>query len=351
MTGQSTDEVVFEARGSLGLITLSRPKALNALTLGMIQAMQAQLQAWETDDRVTRVAVQGSGGRAFCAGGDVRRIYEAAKAGQTAAMFAIWRGEYALVAAMARYPKPIVALIDGIVMGGGVGISVHGPYRVASESYAWAMPEVGIGFIPDVGTTALLPRLPGHAGSYLALTGSKIGAGDALAVGLATHAARAADFPAILDALAAGGPIDEALAAHAAPAPPPGPVIREAGRIDTCFSANSVQAILDRLDAVQDSDFAAETARTIRLRSPTSLSLTYEQMRRGAGMTVLEAIRTEYRLVTRIMRGHDFYEGVRAVLIDKDNRPAWQPATLDAVDPDAIRAAFEPAEEPEPSFT
>ncbi len=351
MTEPATDEVLFETRGALGLVTLNRPKALNALTLGMIRAMQDQLRAWETDERVTRVAVQGSGGRAFCAGGDVRRIYEAAKAGQTEAMFAIWQGEYDLVAAMARYPKPIVALIDGIVMGGGVGISVHGPVRVASESYAFAMPEVGIGFIPDVGTTALLPRLPGHAGTYLALTGSRIGAGDALALGLATHAARAADFPAIVDDLAAGVAIAQAVAAHAAPAPEAGPVIREAGLIDACFSADSVQAILDRLDAAPDSEFAAETARTIRLRSPTSLSLAFEQMRRGASLTVPEAIRTEYRLVTRIMRGHDFYEGVRAVLVDKDNRPAWQPATLDTVDPEAIRAAFEPAGETEPSFS
>ncbi|MCJ2072573.1 enoyl-CoA hydratase/isomerase family protein [Methylobacterium sp. J-030] len=351
MTEPATDEVLFETRGSLGLVTLNRPKALNALTLGMIRAMQDRLQAWESDESVTRVAVQGSGGRAFCAGGDVRRIYEAAKAGQTAAMFTIWRGEYALVALMARYPKPIIALIDGIVMGGGVGISVHGPVRVASEAYAFAMPEVGIGFIPDVGTTALLPRLPGHAGTYLALTGSRIGAGDALALGLATHAARAADFPAILDALAAGGPIEQALAAHAAPRPEGGSVTREAALIAACFSAESVPAILARLDAVEGSDFAAETARTIRLRSPTSLCLAREQMRRGADMTVPEAIRTEYRLVTRIMRGHDFYEGVRAVLVDKDNRPAWQPATLDAVDPNAIRAAFEPAEEPEPRFS
>ena len=351
MTEPATNAVLFETRGPLGLVTLDRPKALNALTLGMIRAMRDQLRAWETDDRITRVAIQGGGGRAFCAGGDVRRIYEAAKAGQTAAMFEIWRGEYDLVAAMARYEKPIVALIDGIVMGGGVGISVHGPVRVASESYGFAMPEVGIGFIPDVGTTALLPRLPGQAGTYLALTGSRIGAGDALALGLATHAARAADFPAILDALAAGSPIAQAVAAHAAPAPEAGPVIREAGLIEACFSAGSVQAILDRLDAVQDSDFAAETARTIRLRSPTSLSLAFEQMRRGTKMTVLEAIRTEYRLVTHIMRGHDFYEGVRAVLVDKDNRPAWQPATLEAVDPVAIRAAFEPMAEPEPNFT
>lgn len=345
-----SNEVDFERRGALGLITLNRPKALNALTLGMIRAMRAQMRAWEDDARVTRVVVRGSGGRAFCAGGDVRRIYEAARAGEHAVMFDIWRGEYDLVAAMARYTKPIVALIDGIVMGGGVGISVHGPYRVASENYAFAMPEVGIGFIPDVGTTYLLPRLPGHSGTYLALTGNRIGPGDALALGLATHAAKAADFPAVLDGLAKGGPIDTVLSAHASPPPSAGPVVREAGLLDACFSAGSVQAVLANLDAVAGSDFAAATARTIRSRSPTSLCLAHEQMRRGLNLTLPEAISTEYRLVTRIMQGHDFYEGVRAVLVDKDNRPAWQPAALDDVDRAAILSAFEPTGDPEPNF-
>jgi enoyl-CoA hydratase len=349
MVTEQTDEVVFERHGALGLVTLDRPKALNALTLGMTRAIRAQLRAWQDEPGVTRVAIRGRGGRAFCAGGDVRRIYDAARAGQHDAMYAMWHSEYDLVAAMALYPKPIVALIEGIVMGGGVGISVHGPHRVAAENYAFAMPEVGIGFIPDVGMTHQLPRLPGRSGTYLALTGTKIGLGDALALGLATQAARAADFPAILDDLARGGPIAPILSARAAPPPPPGPVVREAGLIDACFSAESVRAILERLDAA-GTDFAAETARTIRTRSPTSLCLALAQMRRGPGLTLPEAILAEYRLVTRIMQGHDFYEGVRAVLVEKDNRPAWKPATLDAVDPAAIEAAFGPADHPEPAF-
>ncbi|WP_238296200.1 enoyl-CoA hydratase/isomerase family protein, partial [Methylobacterium soli] len=216
MTDEAADEILFERRGPLGLITLNRPKALNALSLGMIRAMQAQLEAWAADPAVTRVAVRGAGGRAFCAGGDIRRIYECARAGNERDLYAIWQGEYGLVATVARFPKPYVALIDGIVMGGGVGISVHGPYRVASERYSFAMPEVGIGFFPDVGTTHLLPRLPGRTGTYLALTGARIGPGDALAVGLATHHAQAADFDAILDGLAAGRAIDGVLAGLAA---------------------------------------------------------------------------------------------------------------------------------------
>ncbi|MCJ2115048.1 enoyl-CoA hydratase/isomerase family protein [Methylobacterium sp. J-001] len=342
--------VAFEQRGALGIVILDRPKALNALTLDMIRAMRAQFREWEGTADVTRIAITGRGGRAFCAGGDVRRIYDAAQAGQTNTMFEIWRGEYDLVAALARCSKPIVSLIDGIVMGGGVGISIHGPYRVASETYAFAMPEVGIGFIPDVGTTSLLPRLPGRRGTYLALTGNKIGPGDALTLGLATHAARSEDFPAIVEDLAGGGHIAPILTSYAVPPPPGGPVVREGALIDACFSAGDVRGILAKLDAVPSSEFAADTARIIRSRSPTSLSLAFEQMRRGIDLTVQEAIQIEYRLVTHIMRGHDFYEGVRAVLVDKDHRPNWQPATLEEVDPVAILAAFEEAQEAEPSF-
>jgi enoyl-CoA hydratase len=346
----SAEGVAFEQRGALGIVILDRPKALNALTLDMIIAMRAQIREWEGTADVTRIAITASGGRAFCAGGDVRRIYDAARAGQTDTMFEIWRGEYDLVAAIARCSKPIVSLIDGIVMGGGVGISIHGSYRVASETYAFAMPEVGIGFIPDVGTTSLLPRLPGRSGTYLALTGNKVGLGDALTLGLATHAARSEDFAAIVEDLAGGGQIAPILASYAAPPPPAGPVVREAALINACFSAGDVRGILAKLDAVQDSDFAADTARVIRSRSPTSLALAHEQMRRGLDMTVQEAIRTEYRLVTHIMRGHDFYEGVRAVLVDKDNEPKWQPATLEEVDPITIQAAFEEVKEAEPGF-
>ncbi|KAB1073658.1 enoyl-CoA hydratase/isomerase family protein [Methylobacterium planeticum] len=352
MTDAAPGEILFERRGALGLVTLNRPKALNALSLGMIRAMHAQLEAWEKDPEVTRVAVRGTGGRAFCAGGDIRRIYDHARAGDEHALYAMWQAEYHLVAYAARFPKPYLSLIDGIVMGGGVGISVHGDVRIASERYAFAMPEVGIGFIPDVGTTHLLPRLPGWTGTYLALTGARIGPGDAMTAGLATHHAPAADFDAILDGLAGGGDIAELLAARSAPVPATGPLVAERGLIDDCFSAESVTDILGRLDvaASAHSSFAAETAALLRTRSPTSLCLAREQMRRGPGLSLPEAILTEYRLVTRIMKGHDFYEGVRAVLVDKDNAPRWWPATLDAVDPAVIAAAFGPADQAEPSF-
>ncbi|WP_336488049.1 enoyl-CoA hydratase/isomerase family protein [Methylobacterium nigriterrae] len=349
---EAEGEILFERRGSLGLVTLNRPKALNALWLGMIRDMQAQLEAWAADPAVTRVAVRGAGGRAFCAGGDIRRIHAAAAAGRAAETDAVWRGEYGLVAYVARYAKPYLSLIDGIVMGAGVGISVHGGYRVASERYSFAMPEVGIGLFPDIGMTYLLPRLPGRTGTYLALTGARIGAGDALAVGLATHHVRSGDFDAILDGLAAGAEIEAVLAAHAAPPPAPGPLVTERGLIDDCFAGASVADILGRLDVAASAHaaFAAETGQLIRTRSPTSLCIALEQMRRGPGLSLPDAILTEYRLATRVTGSHDFLEGVRAVLIDKDNRPAWQPAQLEAVDPAAIAATFAPLDRPEPSF-
>ena len=351
-TDGAHDEIRFERRGALGIVTLDRPRALNALSLGMIGALHAQLDAWAADAAVTRVAIRGAGGRAFCAGGDIRHIYACGKAGRFDDVFAFWQAEYRLVARMQRFEKPIVALIEGVVMGGGAGISLHGPHRVASEGYVFAMPEVGIGLFPDVGMTYALPRLPGRIGTYLALTGARVGPGDALAIGLATAYAPAEDFDAILDRLAEGGPIAAALDTGAS-RPPTGPLVAERGLIDDVCSGDDVAAILGRLDvaASAGSTFAAETAALMRTRCPTSLCIAREQMARGPDLDFAEAVLTEYRLVTRLMHGHDFFEGVRAVLIDKDGRPDWRPATLEAVDRDAVRAAFGPAEGPEPRFT
>lgn len=346
-------EITFETRGAAGLITLRRPKALNALTLPMVEAMHRQLRVWAADARITRVVVRGSGGRAFCAGGDIRQIHALGRAGRHADVMAFWRAEYLLDATVKAYPKPYIALIEGIVMGGGVGISLHGDVRVAAENYSFAMPETGIGFFPDVGATYALPRLPGCTGRYLALTGARIGAGDALAVGLATHAARAEDFAGIVERLAGGGDVAAALEGLDASAPETGPLVAERERIDACFCADSVAEVLSRLDAAarEGSAFAQATAATLRTRSPTSLTIAHAQMVHGAEMSFAEALRVEYRLCERAMRGHDFYEGVRAVIVDKDNRPAWQPATLDAVDRAAIEAAFAtPAGRAEPRF-
>ncbi|MCJ2081108.1 enoyl-CoA hydratase/isomerase family protein [Methylobacterium sp. J-090] len=341
--GADEPEILFARRGAVGLVTLNRPRALNALSLAMIAAMHAQLRAWASDDAVTRVVLRGTGGRAFCAGGDVRALYALAKSGRHAEVDAFWHGEYGLDAFVQAYPKPIVSLIDGLCMGGGNGLSLHGSHRVASEGYRFAMPEVGIGFFPDVGMTYALPRLPGRTGTYLALAGATIGPGDALALGLATHHAPAGRFDAIVADLAEGGDIDAALTEHAETPPPPGPVMAERALIDACFAEPGVADILARLDgaAARGSGFAAETAALMRTRSPTSLCIAHAQMRRGPAMTFAQAIAAETRLAAWLMDGHDFFEGVRAALIDKDGAPAWRPATLDAVDHDAIAAIFE----------
>jgi enoyl-CoA hydratase len=334
-------EVVCEKQGEAGLITLNRPRALNALTLTMVREMRRALDAWAQDPAVTRVVVQGAGEKAFCAGGDIRRLTELLKGGQRDEAVAFWREEYQLNIVIKRYPKPYISLIDGIVMGGGVGVSLHGSHRVAGERYLFAMPEVGIGFFPDVGATYALPRLPGQTGMYLALTGERVRRADAVMLGLATHSVSSGGIEALRQALIAGEAVDQALS-HASDDPGPAPLAVEKAIIDSCFSAESVTAIAERLDraAEEGSEFAARTAAGMRTKSPTSMNLAFEQVRRGAAMSFEDAMRTEFRIVSRIGEGHDFFEGVRAVIVDKDNHPRWQPASLEAVDPAVIEHHF-----------
>ncbi len=334
-------EVVCEKQGEAGLITLNRPRALNALNLTMVREMRRALDMWEQDPAVTRVVVQGAGEKAFCAGGDIRQLTEDLKAGKREEALAFWREEYQLNIRIKRYPKPYISLIDGIVMGGGVGVSLHGSHRVAGERYLFAMPEVGIGFFPDVGATYALPRLPGQTGMYLALTGERVKRADAVMLGLATHSVASESIPGLREALIAGEPVEEALS-RAAADPGPAPLGAHRGVIDACFSEESVAAILQRLDkaAEQGSDFAAKTAAGMRAKSPTSMNLAFEQVRRGAALDFEDAMKVEFRIVSRIGDGHDFYEGVRAVIIDKDNQPRWQPASLEELDPVVIERHF-----------
>jgi enoyl-CoA hydratase len=334
-------EVVCERQGEAGLITLNRPRALNALTLTMVREMRRALSAWAGDPAVTRIVVQGAGEKAFCAGGDIRRLTDLLRAGERDEALKFWREEYQLNILVKRYPKPYISLIDGIVMGGGVGISLHGSHRVAGERYLFAMPEVGIGFFPDVGATYALPRLPGQTGMYLALTGERVRRADAVMLGLATHAVPSGGNDALRQALVAGQPVEQALSQASVDAGP-APLDAERTVIDSCFSAHSVAAVIDRLDqaAAKGSEFAAKTASGMRTKSPTSMNLAFEQVRRGGSLTFEDAMKTEFRIVSRIGDGQDFYEGVRAVLIDKDNQPRWQPASLEAVDKAAIERYF-----------
>ncbi|WP_457094101.1 enoyl-CoA hydratase/isomerase family protein [Microvirga sp. P5_D2] len=334
-------EVICEKHGEAGLITLDRPRALNALTLTMVREMHRALDAWADDPSVTRIVVRGAGDKAFCAGGDIRRLTEALKAGEREEALAFWREEYQLNIRIKRYPKPYISLIDGIVMGGGVGVSLHGSHRVAGDRYLFAMPEVGIGFFPDVGATYALPRLPGETGMYLALTGDRVKRADAVMLGLATHSVASESVEGLLQSLISGAPVDAALAKVVSD-PGPAPLAAHRDIIDTCFSAGSVAEVLQRLDeaAAKGSEFAAKTAAGMRAKSPTSMTIAFEQVRRGTSLDFEEAMQTEFRIVSRIGDGQDFYEGVRAVLIDKDNQPRWQPASLEEVRRETIEHHF-----------
>jgi enoyl-CoA hydratase len=336
-------EIICEVRGAAGVVVLNRPKALNALSLGMVRKLARALAAWERDPQVTRVVVTSVSEKAFSAGGDIRHLHDLGREGRHAEMLTFWREEYILNARIKSYPKPYVSLIDGIVMGGGVGISLHGSHRIAGERYLFAMPEVGIGFFPDVGATYALPRLPGAGGIYLALTGDRVGGADALALGLATHAVPSARMAELADALTKPGALDEILAGFASD---PGPAKLAADRaiIADCFGAPDLAAIRAKLTAAAagGSAFAAKVLQTLATKSPTSIALAFEQMRRGATLDFAQAMQTEFRIVSRIVRGHDFYEGVRAVVVDKDHAPVWDPASLEAVSPSAIEAYFAP---------
>ncbi len=337
-------DILFETRGAAGLVTLNRPKALNALTRDMCLAMTAQLGAWARDPVVAVVIVQGAGERAFCAGGDIRALYESGKAG-TPYMLDFYRDEYILNAAIKHYPKPYVALIGGIVMGGGVGVSLHGSHRIADETTLFAMPETGIGLFPDVGGSFFLPRLPGEIGMYLALTGARLKTTDALYAAIASQFVPRAKWPGLVDALAGGTKPDAAIAAVADDVPDTF-LAEHRAAIDRLFAPGSVEDILAALDA-EHTDWADDTARTIRAKSPTATKIAFRQLREGAKLAFDDCMKMEFRLVSRVVAGRDFYEGVRATIIDKDGAPQWNPATLADVRDADIDAYFAPLGEKE----
>lgn len=341
-----TDDIVFERRGAAGIITLNRPKALNAVTHPMVLALRAQLDRWATDDAVTRVVITAAGERAFSAGGDIRALYELGKAGRHDEALQFWRDEYPLNALIKNYRKPYVALIDGIAMGGGVGVSVHGSHRIAGDRFSFAMPEVGIGFFPDVGATWFLPRMPGELGAYCALTGERFGSADAVISGVATHRIPSARFGVLVEGLTGTVSVDAVLAAFSETARA-GPIMQRKAAIDRLFAGDMVENILAALDreastGSPDAEWAQKTAATIRTKSPLSLKLALAQVRRGKDWDFDTCMRMEFRIVSRVIHGHDFYEGVRAVIVDKDNQPRWLPATLADVSEAEVERYFAP---------
>lgn len=336
-------EVICEKNGFAGIITLNRPKALNALSHEMVRGMSQALRDWHDDADIKCVVVKGAGEKAFCAGGDVRTLRALCLDGRRDEALAFWHDEYILNTQIKRFPKPYISLIGGIVMGGGVGVSAHGSHRVAGENYLFAMPEVGIGFFPDVGAAYPLSRLPSHFGTYLAMTGDRIRRDDALYLGLATHAVNSADFAVLEQRLAAGEDVEAVLKSLGAKAGP-SKLEREADLIDNCFSAPTAPEILARIRKAADtSDFARHILTAFDGKSPTSISLVLEQMRHAAALDFDHVMQMDYRLSSRLCEpGQDFFEGVRAVLVDKDGKPAWCPPTLDAIDPAVIESYFAP---------
>ena len=338
--------VIAHVEGGWGRLTLNRPGALHALTMQMCEIMNAALLAWRDDPQVAAVMIDHTGPRGFCAGGDIRMIMQSGAEDGVAAR-GFFAEEYRLNARLFGYAKPVLAWMDGVVMGGGVGVSAPATYRVATERTVFAMPETGIGLFPDVGGGWFLPRLAGETGMWLALTGARLKAADCLLLGLATDYVASDDVEALkVRLLADAGALDTTLTEFEAEAGEP-PLARHREDIDRLFGGDSVEAIFDALEA-DGGEWATAQLATLKTKSPQAMKVAFRQLRQGADMASFEAeMAVEYRIAARVCRTPDFREGVRAVIVDKDNAPRWNPPTLDAVTEQALDAIFEPLPEGE----
>jgi enoyl-CoA hydratase len=346
MTDTNRD-IRFERLGRLGIAVLDRASALNALSREMVQALSRQLAAWKDDPAIDAVLVKAVPGRAFCAGGDVRMVTDLARTQGVEAATPFFRDEYRMNWRIHTFPKPYAALLDGITMGGGVGISVHGGYRVVTENTMFAMPETGIGFFPDVGGTWFLPRCPGEIGMYLGLTGARLNGADCLEAGIGTHAvpaARLGEVEAMLVERLDGGDaqavVRECLEAAAGPIGD-GTLAGLRAPIDRCFGGETVAEVLRRLEAEPDG-FGREQLATLAGKSPLAVHVTFAQLRRGRRLSIEDCLRLEYHMVHHTLEAGDFIEGVRALLVDKDKRPRWRHRALDAVPQQEVGAMFTP---------
>ena len=343
MSDPASDEIIFTREGGAARIILNRPKALNALTMNMCDVLLPQLRAWKADPAVKAVIIAGAGEKAFCSGGDVVSLYKDHQAGGVLA-FAFWRQEYRCNAQIKHFGKPYIALLDGYVMGGGVGVSIHGSHRVATDRTTFAMPETFIGLFPDVGGTYFLPRLPGATGTYLGLTGKRLKGVDCVALGIAQAYVPSDRLPALEAALAAtDGSHDDITRIISGFSEPvkDAPILAQRADIDRHFSKDSVEAILESL-AADSSEWAQPHLASLQKYSPLACKITFKQIRTGAGLSFDDCMRLEWRLASRVAKGHDFYEGVRALLIDKDNAPRWQPEKLSDVSDAMVEQYFAP---------
>ena len=336
-----TDEILTRIDGRVAFLTLNRPKAINSLTHTMVIDMDAALADWARDDAVDAVVVSGAGERGLCAGGDVVAIYHSVQAdGAEARRF--WFDEYRLNARIAAFPKPYIVLMDGIVMGGGLGIGMHGSVRVVTDTSKIAMPEVGIGLIPDVGGTMLLSRAPGLLGLHAALTGSPFSAADAIVLGFADHYVPHADLEAFTAAVVTDG-VQAALRVHARQ-PPPSELAAQRDWIDHCYAGQTIVDIVAALRG-HDEGPANDAADLIATRSPIALAVTLASIRRAVGYKTLEeTLVQEYRVSCAAVRSHDLVEGIRAQVVDKDRNPKWSPVSLAAVTDEDVQSYFAPAD-------
>lgn len=344
-------EILARTEGGLGRITLNRPKALNALTHDMVRHIDRALTAWELDRAVQAVLIDGAGERGLCAGGDIRAIYDAATSGEYEPAMSFWRDEYRLNARLARYEKPIVSIMSGLVMGGGVGISAHCRHRVVTETTALAMPEVGIGFVPDVGGTYLLSRAPGELGTHVALTGGRVGAADVILLGLADLFVPSYRLPALAGALHdCAVDLVAPLLASFAEEPPPGELAAARRWIDAVYAGDGVEAIRDNL-AGRSEPTAKAALETLDRNSPTALKLALRALRRARELGDLGAcLKMELRVAAACLAGHDMAEGIRAAVIDKDRNPRWWPRRIEDVTTEMVEAHFRPIRGPELDF-
>ncbi|WP_425408352.1 enoyl-CoA hydratase/isomerase family protein [Hyphococcus sp.] len=343
MTGQ----VIFEKTGDWGVITLNNAKALNALSLDMVKAMRGQLHDWSGDQSVKAVMVKGAGEKSFCAGADIRWLHDTAR-DDPAYASGFFREEYANNALIYHYSKPYVALVNGIVMGGGVGISVHGDFSIAGDATLFAMPETAIGLFPDVGGGHFMPHMHDGLGLYYALTGARAKAADCMAAGIFTHYATGDKYDELERTLLktplgnhAHADIETILDTYAGD---PGHAAVNDIRADVARlfqGRDSFAALMTALEN-DDSQFAKDTLKTLSAMSPTSLLLTFEQMKRGHNLDFGDVMKMEFRIARRVMQGHDFFEGVRALIIDKDRNPKWSPANLAEIEQNDILKYFEP---------
>lgn len=338
--------VLFHRVGRLGQVELNRPRAINALTHEMVGLIAERLDAWEHDDTVQTVLITGAGERGLCAGGDIVALYEDAlhvrdegvgPTGTAGEQF--WRDEYHLDARIAEYPKPVVAVMDGIVLGGGIGLAAHAAHRIVTERSSIGMPEVGIGFLPDVGGSLLLAHAPGELGTHLALTAGSVGAGDAIAIGMADTYVTSDRIPELIELLQTTG-VDEAPSRVASP-PPVSDLLEQQTWIDVAYAGDDLAEIADRLDADHP-----DAAKRVRRGSPTSGAVALAALRRAKDLDLRGTLEQDLRLAVRLQRRPDFVEGVRAQVIDKDRNPRWDPPTIQQVDASDVASLFEPLDRP-----